>query len=86
MTMNQEIQFGLDTFGDMSNDLDGNPITAGQTIRNVVAQGVLADELGLDHFNVGEHHRADFAVSAPDTVLAGLATVMVLPVTQVIGV
>ena len=35
----------------------------------------MADELGIDHFNVGEHHRNDFAVSAPDTVLAGIATV-----------
>jgi probable LLM family oxidoreductase len=43
-------------------------------IRNVVEQAVLADELGLDAFNVGEHHRDDFAVSAPDTVLAGIAT------------
>ena len=75
MTTNQEFKFGLDTFGDMSNDLDGNPITAGQTIRNLIEQGKLADELGIDHFNVGEHHRDDFAVSAPDTVLAGLATV-----------
>lgn len=70
-----EVTFGLDTFGDMSNDQDGNPISAGQTIRNVVEQAKLADELGLSNFNVGEHHRDDFAVSAPDTVLAGIATV-----------
>lgn len=75
MTNKQEVSFGLDTFGDMSNDLDGNPISAGQTIRNLIEQGKLADELGLNNFNVGEHHRDDFAVSAPDTVLAGLATV-----------
>lgn len=72
---NTEVTFGLDTFGDMSNDLDGNPISAGQVIRNVVEQAKLADELGLSNFNVGEHHRDDFAVSAPDTVLAGIATV-----------
>jgi probable LLM family oxidoreductase len=75
MTNKQEVSFGLDTFGDMSNDLDGNPISAGQTIRNLIEQGKLADEVGLNNFNVGEHHRDDFAVSAPDTVLAGLATV-----------
>jgi probable LLM family oxidoreductase len=72
---NSDVAFGLDTFGDMSNDLDGNPISAGQTIRNVIEQGKLADELGLSNFNIGEHHRDDFAVSAPDTILAGLSTV-----------
>ncbi len=74
MTQPTDIRFGLDTFGDMNNTLDGTPETAGQVIRNVVDQAVLADELGLDAFNVGEHHRDDFAVSAPDTVLAGIAT------------
>ena len=73
--MAKTIKFGLDTFGDMQHDDAGNPISAGKTIRNVIAEGVLADSLGLDNFNVGEHHRDDFAVSAPDVVLAGLATV-----------
>jgi len=73
--MTAALKFGLDTFGDMQNDDAGNPISAGQTIRNVIEQGVLADSLGLNNFNVGEHHRDDFAVSAPDSVLAGLATV-----------
>ena len=70
-----EIRFGLDTFGDMSLDENGQPLTAAQTIRNVVEQAKLADELGLNNFNIGEHHRDDYAVSAPDTVLAGIATV-----------
>lgn len=70
-----EISFGLDTFGDMALDEAGNPLSAGQVIRNIVEQAKLADELGLNNFNVGEHHRDDFAVSAPDTVLAGIATV-----------
>jgi probable LLM family oxidoreductase len=74
MTDPAKLSFGLDTFGDMSDRLDGTPETVGQVIRNVVEQAVLADELGLDAFNVGEHHRDDFAVSAPDTVLAGIAT------------
>ena len=69
------LKFGLDTFGDMQSDDAGAPISAGQTIRNVIEEGVLADSLGLSNFNVGEHHRDDFAVSAPDVVLAGLATV-----------
>ena len=69
-----QLELGLDTFGDVTVDLDGAPLSQAQVIRNVVAQGILADELGLDAFSVGEHHRPDFAVSAPDTVLAGLAT------------
>ncbi len=73
--MTSALKFGLDTFGDMQHDDAGNLISAGQTIRNVIEQGVLADSLGLSNFNVGEHHRDDFAVSSPDSVLAGLATV-----------
>jgi probable LLM family oxidoreductase len=69
-----EIKFGLDTFGDMTVDDSGKPESAGQVLRNVVEQAVLADELGLNAFNVGEHHRDDFSVSAPDIVLAGIAT------------
>jgi len=74
MSSANEVLFGLDTFGDMTNDLAGNPISSGQVIRNLVDQAVLADELGLHAINIGEHHRDDFAISAPDTVLAGIAT------------
>ncbi|MEN9660387.1 MAG: hypothetical protein RLZZ443_316, partial [Actinomycetota bacterium] len=70
-----DLKFGLDTFGDITNDEHGKPMTDAAVIRDVVEQAKLADELGLYAFNVGEHHRSDFAVSAPDTVLAGLATV-----------
>jgi probable LLM family oxidoreductase len=70
----EKVTFGLDTFGAMSLKVDGSPETAAQTIRNIVEQAKLADRLGLNNFNVGEHHRDDFAVSAPDTVLAGIAT------------
>ena len=69
-----DLQFGLDTFGDVTVDGAGKPVTQARVIRDVVAQGVLADSLGVDYFAIGEHHRPDFAVSAPDTVLAGLAT------------
>ena len=74
MTTSGTPSFGLDTFGDLTVDDAGNPEPAGQVIRNLVEQAVLADSLGVEHFNVGEHHRDDFAVSAPDTVLAGIAT------------
>ena len=74
MTNAHDILFGLDTFGDMTLDDNGQPISAAQVIRNVVEQAILADSVGINHFNVGEHHRDDYAVSAPDTVLAGIAT------------
>lgn len=68
------VELGLDTFGDVTVDAHGDLVAAAQVIRDVVAQGVLADEVGLDHFGIGEHHRVEFAVSAPETVLAGIAT------------
>lgn len=69
----QSITFGLDTFGDVTVDAQGDPVPASQVLRDVVAQGELADQVGIDHFSIGEHHRPDFAVSAPDVVLAALA-------------
>ena len=70
-----ELKFGLDTFGDMSLDDEGQPVSAGQVIRDVVEQAKLAEAVGLNSFNIGEHHRDDYAVSSPDTILAGIATV-----------
>ena len=72
--MYQDYRFGLDTFGDMTVDENGKPESAGAVLRHVVEEAVLADQLGLDHFNVGEHHRDDFSISSPETVLAGIAT------------
>ena len=69
-----DLQFGLDTFGDVTVDDQGQPVSYAQVLRDVVSEGVLADELGVDYFAVGEHHRPDFAVSSPTAVLAGLAT------------
>jgi probable LLM family oxidoreductase len=66
-------ELGLDTFGDVTLDAGGRPLSHAQVIRNVVEQAVLADELGVDFIGVGEHHRPDFAVSAPDVVLATIA-------------
>ncbi|MEB2341632.1 MAG: LLM class flavin-dependent oxidoreductase [Flavobacteriia bacterium] len=67
------IELGLDTFGDVTLDEAGNPLPQHAVIRNVVEEAVLADQLGLNFFGVGEHHRADFAVPAPDMVLAAIA-------------
>jgi alkanesulfonate monooxygenase SsuD/methylene tetrahydromethanopterin reductase-like flavin-dependent oxidoreductase (luciferase family) len=63
--MAQNFEFGLDTFGDVTIASSGKLLTHAQVIRDVVDEGVLADELGIDAFGVGEHHRPDFSVSAP---------------------
>ena len=72
--MTQSFAFGLDTFGDVTIDADGEPKSHARVLRDVVDEAVLADELGLDAFGVGEHHRPDFAISAPEVVLAAIAT------------
>ncbi len=68
-----ELEFGVDTFGDVTHN-EGIAETHASVIRNVVAEGVLADKVGIDFFGVGEHHREDFAVSSPETVLAAIAS------------
>src|SRR3974390_67421 len=72
--MSQTIELGLDTFGDVTDGPDGKPLHAAQVIRNLVEEAVLADEVGVDFIGVGEHHRADFAVSSPEMVLAAIAS------------
>src|SRR5215210_4319423 len=72
--MNQSIELGLDTFGDVTDGPDGSPLHAAQVIRNLVDEAVLADRIGIDFIGVGEHHRADFAVSSPEMVLAAIAS------------
>jgi probable LLM family oxidoreductase len=72
--MNQMIELGLDTFGDITDGPDGKPLNAAQVIRNLVEEAVLADEVGVDAIGVGEHHRPDFAVSSPEMVLAAISS------------
>jgi probable LLM family oxidoreductase len=64
---------GLDTFGDVTHDEHDRPESQAQTIRNVVEQGVLADEVGVDFFGIGEHHTDDFPMPAADVVLGAIA-------------
>jgi probable LLM family oxidoreductase len=64
---------GLDTFGDVTDDDDNRPLSHARTIRNVVEQGVLADQVGADFFGIGEHHTDDFPLSAADVVLGAIA-------------
>src|SRR5688572_3760552 len=68
------VEMGLDTFGDVGVDSQGHPETQAQALRNVVAEGVLAEQVGADYFGVGEHHRPDFAISAPEVLLAAIAS------------
>ena len=71
--MAQSIELGLDTFGDVTIGADGRRLAQGEVLRNVVEEAVLADQLGLAFFGVGEHHRRDFSISAPEVVLAAIA-------------
>ncbi|MEV4756038.1 LLM class flavin-dependent oxidoreductase [Micromonospora sp. NPDC049559] len=64
---------GLDTFGDVTQDAQGRPLSHAQTIRDVVEEGVLADQVGVDFFGIGEHHTDDFPLSAADVVLGAIA-------------
>ncbi len=68
------VSFGLDSFGDLPVDENGKLMTHAAAIRQVIDEAVLADKLGIDAIALGEHHRSDFAISSPETVLAGIAT------------
>jgi alkanesulfonate monooxygenase SsuD/methylene tetrahydromethanopterin reductase-like flavin-dependent oxidoreductase (luciferase family) len=65
--------FGLDTFGDRNSDADGKPLSHAQTIRNVVEEGVFAEQAGVDFFGIGEHHTDYFPMPAGDVVLGAIA-------------
>ena len=71
--MSQQIELGLDTFGDVTAGPDGQLLPHAQVIRNVIDEAVLADETGVHFIGLGEHHRADFAISSPEVVLAAIA-------------
>ena len=71
--MSRPIELGLDTFGDVTHGTDGKLKHQARVLRDVVDEAVLADELGLHFFGVGEHHRPDFAISAPEVLLAAIA-------------
>ncbi|WP_284164503.1 LLM class flavin-dependent oxidoreductase [Frigidibacter sp. SD6-1] len=71
--MSQTIELALDTFGDVTQGPDGNRLPQDQVIRNVVEEAVLADQVGVDYIGLGEHHRDDFAISAPEVILGAIA-------------
>ncbi|MBW7920900.1 MAG: LLM class flavin-dependent oxidoreductase [Rubellimicrobium sp.] len=67
------LEFALDTFGDVTRRPDGSLTPQDQVIREVIDEAVLADQVGVDYFGLGEHHRDDFAISSPEVVLAAIA-------------
>jgi probable LLM family oxidoreductase len=68
-----DLILGLDTFGDVPEDDSGTLVSHAVAIRQVVEEAVLADQLGVDVIALGEHHRPEYSISTPETVLAGIA-------------
>lgn len=68
-----QIELGLGTFGDVTRGADGQPTPMDQVLRNVVEEGVVADQAGVAFLGLGEHHRSDFAITSPEIVLAAIA-------------
>lgn len=69
------MEIGISTFVETTPDVQtGKVISHAQRIREVVEEIVLADQVGLDVFGVGEHHRKDYAASSPAVVLAAGAS------------
>lgn len=68
-----QMELGLYTFADMAPDSQNRPKDTNARIQNLLEEIMLADELGLDVFGIGEHHRPDYAVSSPAVILAAAA-------------
>lgn len=68
------MQLGIYSFADVLPGPDGTPGDPGQRVRDLVEQAVLADQVGLDVFGVGEHHRPEYAASAPAVILGAAAS------------
>jgi len=69
------MELGIGMFGDNHYNNDGTPQAPGQRLQELIEEIKLMDEVGLDFFGIGEHHRPDYAVSAPEIILAAAATV-----------
>lgn len=69
-----KFELGITTFAEVMPDLKtGKTVSYDERINQLIDEIVLADQVGLDYFGIGEHHRKDFAASAPHTILAGAA-------------
>ena len=71
--MTDTFELGIDTFGDVTLADGGTLQPQARVLRDVVDEAVLADQTGIEAFGVGEHHRPDFAISAPEVVLSAIA-------------
>lgn len=71
MTQATPLEFGLDTFGDITRDDTGRRSGA-QVIRDTLAEAELAEAVGVDYFGLGEHHRPDFAISATEPLIGAI--------------
>jgi probable LLM family oxidoreductase len=69
------MELGIGMFGDLHIDKGGNIQPAQQRLQEIIEEIKLMDEVGLDFFGIGEHHRPDYAVSVPEIILASAATV-----------
>ena len=69
------MELGIGMFGDLHIDKNGNIQPAGERMKELIEEIKLMDEVGLDFYGIGEHHRPDYAVSTPEIVLAAAATV-----------
>lgn len=70
----KDFEFGLDTFIPVTVDASGRPVPGDQVIRNTVEEAVLAESVGIDSFNIGEHYRPEFLDSAAHVILAAIAS------------
>jgi len=69
------MELGIGMFGDNHYDSNGKPQSPGLRLKELIEEIKLMDETGLDFFGIGEHHRPDYAVSAPEIILAAASTV-----------
>ncbi len=69
------MELGIGMFGDNHYDEKGKPLSAGDRLRELIEEVKLMDEVGIDFFGIGEHHRPDYAVSVPEIVLAAASSV-----------
>src|SRR5688572_25566410 len=69
------MELGVGMFGDVHINSKGEAQPTGQRLQEIIEEIKLMDEVGLDFFGIGEHHRPDYAVSAPEIIIAAAATI-----------
>src|SRR5258706_6861626 len=69
------MELGVGMFGDLHINKNGEIQPAGQRLQELIEEIKLMDEVGLDFYGIGEHHRPDYAVSVPEIILAAAAAV-----------